>query len=338
MASWAEKQSLIIHGLQSRESPWRQRFRDQFAGQQVLVTGAAGFIGSNLTRKLLDAGCIVTALVRPGTNSWRLRDLRGKIDIVEFDLRRTSLPKIPECTLTYHLASAGVNPSLQGDESLIQTNVLGAINALKIAKQSKSSRFVFAGSCFEYGVGEYIPEDVLPAPKSVYGATKLAAWTLVQTLARAINIEIVSLRLFNAFGPFEDSYRLIPTVIIKAIRGESIPLTSGTQRRDFIFVEDVVDAFLACGLAKDVTGNVFNVSTGVATPVKQIVLQIVGLLDSDVSLLFGALPYPNTEAFVLSGNPEKANLKLGWSAQTSLSDGIALTVAWFQQNLKELFI
>ncbi|MBE2234076.1 MAG: NAD-dependent epimerase/dehydratase family protein [Anaerolinea sp.] len=307
------------------------------AGRSVLVTGATGFIGSHLTRRLLDTGCDVWILNRKGSDSWRIADILHKLNIVNGELGTITAEEILEILpsgirYVFHLAAAGVNQSQAFDALAMQTNIMGTANLLQWARQILPERFLYCGSCFEYGPGESLHEDLLPAPNSDYGASKAAAWMLVQACFRRYRLPVVSLRPFTVFGPFEGTHRLIPYVISKTLQEDSIALTGGIQTRDFIFIEDVIDAFLQAAVCKDAIGQTFNICTGQATQIRSVVNMIVELIGGNAQPQFGLIPYRDDELWVHSGSPSAAHDVLGWKAKHSLRQGLENTIGWFLAN------
>ena len=310
--------------------------QETLRGQRVLVTGAAGFIGSHLVKSLVEMACHVTIIVRPGSSLWRIAEVVDRLTILEADLNSGEAAQLASSIATmdiiFHLAAAGVDQSFKDTATMVSTNILGTLRMLQFGFQRKVMRFIYCGSCFEYGCGVRLKEDSLPEPLSEYGASKSAAWILVHSFARVYGLPVVSLRPFTVFGPFEAPYRLIPHTIIKALNGRKIELTAGEQTRDFIYVQDVVEAFLIAAVAPEAIGSTFNICTGAATKVKDIVSQIVHLSENKTMPQFGALPYRDTEVWNLSGSPEKIETSLGWKARTNLVSGLMKSIQWFREN------
>lgn len=305
-------------------------------GKRILVTGAAGFIGSHLVRKLIEQDGHVIALVRPSSDLWRIQDVLAKIEIHRSDLNDISVDalkeKIKGVDIVYHLGAAGVDQSGRDAASIMRVNVVGTLSLLQLARDLNAARFVYSGSCFEYGAGSRLREDACPAPPNEYAVSKLSAGMLVDMFFRKYGLATVYLRPFTVYGPFESWQRLVPHVIRGAFDGHDIKLTGGKQTRDMVFIDDAVEGFLAAGTKLKIAGNTFNLSTGDEMSVKEISLIIVKLMGDCVKILFGAQPYRESEVWSLSGDPAKAKKILGWKARTSLREGLQKTIQWFKEN------
>ena len=278
----------------------------------------------------------MTVLTRPSSDPWRIRDLLTQVETSHGDLAHLNAariqPSLADVRFVFHLAAAGVDQSNQDAQSLVETNVLGTLRLLKLARDLKVERFVSCGSCLEYGSGSLLSEDALPQPSSVYGASKSAAWLLAHTYFRQYSLPVVSLRPFTVYGPLESRRRLIPHAILNALDGANIELTGGEQARDFVYVEDVVEAFLTAAVVPEAVGGTFNLCTGTASSVREVVRSIIELTGSSAKALHGALPYRSTEIWVQSGNPVRAEETLGWEATTSIREGLDNTIRWLREN------
>jgi nucleoside-diphosphate-sugar epimerase len=285
----------------------------------MLVTGAGGFVGANLVRRLLGEGRRVTALVRPGADPWRLAGLDA--DVVEADVReRGSVPAGFDAV--FHLAAHGAY-SWQDDEAAIRdTNVLGTENVLAAAG---GARVVVAGSSSEYGLKAHPPaEDEPLEPNSAYAAAKAEA------TARALDHEAVVLRLYSAYGPWEEPNRLVPTLLARGLEGELPPLVSPRVARDFVHVDDVCEAFvLALGAER---GRVYNVGSGRQTSVAEVVEVATRLLALDAEPQWGSMPDRAWDTETWVANPERIRRELGWEARIGLEEGLRRTLEWLRSE------
>ena len=313
---------------------------EALAGRRVLVTGASGFIGSHLVRRLVEIGCSVVALVRPSTNLWRIQNIVDRIETVEGDLRyldyRDLASGLSDTAVIFHLAAAGVDSAADDQATIVETNVMGTLRLLQLGCELEVGRFVYCGSCLEYGGGTFVSEDQFSSsPISEYAASKTAAYLLGNTFVQRYGLPVTSLRPFQVYGPLEASNRLVPQTITRSLNGEKIELTGGEQSRDFVFVEDVVEAFLRAAIVPKAVGGTFNVCGGSATSVREVVSAIIELTGGSATPLFGALPYRPTEIWTMTGDPSRAKETLGWRLKTSLTEGLKQTIKSVEENNKQ---
>ncbi len=310
--------------------------RDRLRGKNVLLTGATGFIGASLARKLLQEGCKVAVVIRQSSDLWRIRDILDQVEVYYGDLKMISVDdlkdKLRDINVIYHLGSAGVDQSEKDAVSIIETNIKGTLCLLQLAQDLKVEKFVYCGSCFEYGKGSSLREDALPVPGNEYAASKLSAGILVNTFFRKYDLPTVYLRPFTVYGPFEGPQRLIPHVICRILDGRDIDLTGGKQIRDMVFIDDVLEGFLIAGIKTDIAGKIFNLASGHGVRVEEIVHTIMGLLQAKVKPLFGKHPYRESEYWELSGDPLCAYEGLSWEAKMPLKEGLQKTIQWFIDN------
>lgn len=312
-----------------------------FKGLRVVVTGAGGHLGSQLVHHLLAHGANVSVLLRSSTDLWRLEGITKQLTIYHTDLEQFDIEdlakKIGGVDVFYHLAAVGVNPNCQDASVMIRANVTGTHNALMLAQQLKVGRFIYCGSCFEYGAGELLSEDAWPTPVSEYGASKVAGWVLANTFGRKYGLPVVSLRPFTLYGPWESSYRLVSQVIYSCIDGKDIKLTDGAQGRDFIFIDDALEAFLNAATLEGIEGQTFNVGTGTSVTIKDMVALIMQLMQTKIEAQWGSLPNRLDELRIISANnPSKARAQLQWQACTTLEMGLQKTIDWVYANKRTI--
>lgn len=308
-----------------------------YKGREVLVTGAGGFLGSALVRRLADLGARVAALHRPGSDLSRLDGVRARrvpIDLLDgAALRRWTQAHPPKAV--FHLAAYGVDPRNHDAAQAYRTNVLGFVSLIDALDGLGVEALVNTGTCSEYrgGLARPLTESDPIEPRGVYAETKTASVRLGLMLARKQGWPIVTLRLFTFYGPQERPDRLIPHVMRAILRGEEIRMTGGKQERDFIHVDDVVDAYLRAGRTPVAAGEVFNIGSGRATTVRAAVERIRELAGSSAVLKLGAVPYRDNEMWHLCADIRRAKARLGWAPRIPFEKGLRQTLEWHRAAL-----
>lgn len=297
---------------------------------RVAVTGGTGFVGANLVRRLLADGHEVHLLVRPAQHRWRLEDVAGDVYWREVDLgARTELSDLlhvmaPE--QVFHLAAHGAY-SWQTDEATIfAANVVATDSLLAACRRAGVGALVHTGSSSEYGAVDHAPsEDEALNPNSYYALTK--AWS---TLA-VLHAGYTSLRLYSVYGPWEDPRRLVATLVEHGLEGRLPPLADPATARDFVHVDDVVDALVTAAGApppSGAVGRVFNVGTGVQTTLRDAVDVARRTLGIDTEPAWSTLTPRPWDTDVWVADPRRIAAELGWRATTSFAEGFARTVEW----------
>ena len=298
---------------------------------KVLVTGGGGFIGSNLAHALLQRGDEVRVLDNFSTgNRTNLADLTGEIEVVEGELR--SYERVHAATrgveVVFHQgALPSVPRSVQDPLTTGAVNVEGTLNVLLAARDEGVRRIVFASSSSVYGNSGELPriESANPDPISPYGVSKLAAERYCVSFSRVYALETVALRYFNLFGPNQDPTSQYSAVIPRFLTAiaDDRPVSiygDGSQRRDFTYVDNVVDANLLAAEAKDANGAVLNIATGRATSVNELADVIGTLLERPVEReQHPARAGDVRDSWADIGRAEEV---LGWEPRVSLEAGL----------------
>jgi UDP-glucose 4-epimerase len=302
---------------------------------RALITGATGFVGSYLVRKLVKEKANVAILMRHNSNTWRIADILPYVKIIHGDLTdiKQSSKDIysfkPE--IIFHLAWYGVGNRYRNDPSQIQ-NLHGSLDLLTIAKELGCQSFVGLGSQAEYGCySKTIMEDFPTQPTTLYGVTKLSVCLLAQKLSEIFGIRFVWLRLFSSYGPMDDPNWLISYIILSLLRGEKPSLTLGEQLWDYLYVEDAVEAIWRVAITHEAQG-IFNLGSGEAHAVKNIVEKIRCLINPNLPLGFGEVPYRPDQIMLLLADISRLRQSTGWSPQINLDEGLKRTVGWFLKN------
>lgn len=307
------------------------------SNERFFLTGGTGFVGSCLTRRLVKLGADVHLLVRDSADYTRLKDIEAQLTFHVGDLTDTNLRSIVggiQPTVIYHLAVHGAYPFQADADETIRTNVFGTWNLLKACASVHYKVFVNTGSSSEYGLKpQAMRETDLLEPNSYYAVAKSAQTLVCQHTAHLEQRPINTFRLFSIYGPYEESSRLVPTVIRHCLEGKSLTMVAPETARDFVFIDDAVEAFLDIEKLQTFSGEVFNIGTGLQSTVMDVVNAISKATGKIPSIQWGAMdarPW-DTETWV--ADCTKTRRMMGWSATTQLTEGISRTVAWQQQQL-----
>jgi nucleoside-diphosphate-sugar epimerase len=306
----------------------------------AVVTGAAGFIGSQLSETLIDAGyrvlgidCFTNYYPRPAkwANLSKLM-ARDRFELIQADLRKASLNDLIEgADVVFHQAAQpGVRQSwAAGFAQYCSHNVLATQRLLEAAKQVGTPRLVYASSSSLYGNALTYPtrETDLPRPFSPYGVTKLAAEHLCQLYAANWGVPTVSLRYFTVYGPRQRPDMAMRRLVDAALTGQQFPLYgSGRQIRDFTYVDDVVGANLAAATEDVAPGTVVNIAGGSNVSMLEVIDLVGELTESSVAL--DHRPAQPGDVERTGGSIDAARDCLRWEPQISLRSGLTAMVAW----------
>ena len=302
---------------------------------RLLVTGATGQLGSFLVRRLLAEGHTVAALVRAESDPWRIADVMDSVHRIEGDLGDVDgaaagiAAFAPEGV--FHLGWYGVTGNRDAPAQ-VSVNLLGTLRLLEVALAAGCRLWAGVGSQAEYGPVEGPLREGMPtAPTSLYGTAKLCAGLLTGGLCAAAGVRHLWFRLLATYGPADEPRRLIPSVALELLAGREPALTAGEQRWDYLYVDDAVDALVRAALHSGAEG-VYNLASGEAHPVREIVETIRDAVDPALPLRFGALPYPPGQTMLLVGDTSRLRADTGWAPRTPLAEGLERTVRWYAQR------
>ncbi len=310
---------------------------------EILVTGGAGFIGSHIVDRLLQEG--LTVRVLDNLSNGEKKNLaqhqnKKSFQFIEGDVRNfDSVKKAVEGVdaVVHEAALVSVTRSVEDPLLSNEINVKGTVNLLKSCVDAHVKRFVLASSCAVYGDTETLPnhENLAPKPLSPYAADKLAAETYAKVFHDVYGLETVSLRYFNVYGPRQKygPYSGVISIFINRLQENKPPLIvgDGTQTRDFVNVDDVVEANINALSKPMAAGEVFNVSTGEATTINKLaetIQQIMGKIDLKP---VHAEPRPG-DIMHSYGDITKAERKLEYKPRVPLEKGLSELVKWYSKQ------
>lgn len=304
---------------------------------KILITGATGFLGAVLARKLCEKEN-VHILTRPKSDCWRLKDISGQITRHDADLRDTeavekTINKIKPDGI-FHLAAHGGFADQKDKNSIISSNFSGTVNLLRACEKTGFRFFINAGTSSEYGVkNRPMREDDVLHPLGDYAVSKAAATLYCNSEAESKKLPIITLRIFSPFGPWDDPKRMIPYVI-KSFLKKSVPrLSSPDFVRDYIFVEDVADAFIRAMRRPLTPGAVINIGSGRQASTAEIVATIGEIIGHAPRPAWREMPPARPEPDSWVADISTARAALDWTPPASSRPGLEKTVNWFRENL-----
>lgn len=310
------------------------------SGQTCLVTGGAGFIGSELCRQLLTAGAVVRIVDNlVNGKEANVAEILGTdctlhtTDIRDVEAMRTL---IQGCDSVFHLACLGVRHSIHSPVENHEVNATATLNLLLLSRQLGVARFVYVSSSEVYGTAQQVPQpETHPTlPMTVYGASKLAGECYTRAFFRTYDYATTVIRPFNSYGPRShhegDSGEVIPKFLLRTLAGKPMVIFGdGSQTRDFTFVSDTARGILEAGLAANTIGETVNIGSGFEITIKELadeVRAVTGLPDAQI---IHESDRPG-DVLRLYSDTTKARELTGFAPQVTLREGLTKLLAWYQ--------
>ncbi|MEG0577056.1 MAG: NAD-dependent 4,6-dehydratase LegB [Bacilli bacterium] len=317
--------------------------------ERVLVTGADGFIGSHLCEELIKRGYKVRAFVFYNSfNNWGWLDsldteLKSQIEVFTGDIRDPNGVRVAmkDIDIVYHLAALIAIPfSYHSPDSYVDTNIKGTLNILQAAKDLKTKRILVTSTSEVYGTAKYVPIDENHPfqGQSPYSATKIGADRLAESFYRSFNLPITIVRPFNTYGPRQSARAVIPTIITQLLNGNTIiKLGSLTPTRDFNYVKDTVNGFIAIAESNKTIGEEINIATQNEISIKELAEELIRQINPKAKIICDdiRLRPEKSEVNRLLGCNEKIMRLTDWKPQYSFSEGIKETIEFFENNLNK---
>jgi NAD dependent epimerase/dehydratase len=317
----------------------------QLKGKKILVTGADGFIGSHLVEALLESGCDVRAFVFYNSfNSWGWLDTLGPdklktLDVFAGDIRDPNgvAQAVDGCDVIFHLAALIAIPfSYHSPDSYVDTNIKGTLNVLQAARRSGAERVLVTSTSEVYGTALYVPIDEKHPMQgqSPYSATKIGADRLAESFFRSFDTPIVIVRPFNTYGPRQSARAVIPTVITQLLSGRTeLHLGVLTPTRDFNYVKDTAQGFIALAESDAVVGQEINIATGVEHSIQDVANILIAELNPGAKIVTDEqrIRPDASEVYRLLGDNSKVTSLTSWRPTHDLAKGLGATIEWFKR-------
>ncbi len=315
--------------------------------KKVLVTGSEGFIGSHLTEELVKQGNKVKAFVLYNAfSSWGWldtlsREILEEIEIFQGDVRdpngvRNAMKGMDD---VFHLAALIAIPfSYHSPDTYVDTNIKGTLNVLQAAKDFQVSRVMVTSTSEVYGTAQYVPIDEKHPfqGQSPYSATKIGADRLAESFYRSFDTPVTIVRPFNTYGPRQSNRAIIPTIITQLLTGkEEIKLGSLTPTRDFNYVKDTINGFIALSKAANAIGQEVNIATQQEISIEELAEELIRQINPKAHIVCEEqrLRPEKSEVNRLLGSNEKIRRLTDWKPQFTLKQGLAATIEFFKNNI-----
>ena len=317
-----------------------------WTGKRVLVTGAGGFIGSQLTESLVREGARVRAFVRynsrndAGLLQLLPEEMARQVEVVAGDLRDANAvyQAVQGSDTVFHLgAIVSIPYSYEHPVETAETNFMGTRNVLTACRTHEVGRLVHTSSSEVYGTAQFTPMDEQHPlqGQSPYSASKSGADKLVESFVRSYDLPAVTVRPFNTYGPRQSARAVIPAIITQALTSDCIRLGNLNARRDFTFVLDTVDGFMRAGEAENILGLELNLGTGENVGVGELAGLVMRLTGRQIEVVTTPerLRPAKSEVNDLMSDNSLARRQLDWQPAFSLEAGLRETIAWIADHL-----
>lgn len=318
-----------------------------WSGKKVLVTGAGGFIGSNLVQALARKGANVTAMVHynsrndPGLLKYADPALMKNVELYYGELRDPMAVQqaMRDTSVVFHLAALiGIPYSYVHPHDVVQTNVVGTLNVLTAARHVGVERVVHTSTSEVYGTARYVPIDESHPlqGQSPYSASKIGADKIAESFHLSFELPVTTVRPFNTYGPGQSARAVIPTVIMQMLTQDVVKLGSLTPTRDFNYVGDTAAGFIAAAESERAIGEVVNVGSGKEISIENLVKLIHELVGRNVVLERDEtrIRPKGSEVERLLADNSKARELMGWEPQVPLRQGLLNTIDWISEHIE----
>lgn len=310
---------------------------------KILISGGTGFVGANLIHKLIKTKNEIHVLVRTTSDLWRIKNIQKKINIHKVDLLESkklkNIIKTINPETVYHLAAYGIKHSESNLSKTLESNIIGTANLLSsLESLDNLCRVVNVGSQAEYGKqkkNQSCKETDFLNPITAYGIAK-ASQTYLCNYYFLKKYPITTLRIFSPYGMYEDKGRLVADIMLSLVRKEPLTISSPSITRDFIFVEDVVDALILAAKKPNIEGEIINIGTSKKLTINELIELCPNSSQLKFNLQFSETkkrPTDKMGGIGLSSNINRASELLKWKPKFTTFEALQKTHKWFKKNI-----
>lgn len=308
--------------------------------KKILVTGATGFIGKNLVESLKEKFEVYALILDE-----KEKNVIPQINYIlwktffdrENEIKTLDGKKFGKIDTVIHLASYGVNPKDNDIDKMIESNISLTKDLILNLERVACKNIIFTSSGFEYGDKGKIKlkEDMELNPFSLYGATKVSAFLIGKKLCESLGINYINLKLFNIFGEYEGSNRLIPQIINNYLEGKELNFTAGNQVRDYLYIKDIIEVYEMI-LEENIYNNeTYNVCSSEEVTIKEFITKVADIIGINKDTLnFGIIPSRKEEALYIVGDNSKLKRDFNWNRKYSYEFGIKNMYDFFRKENK----
>ena len=314
--------------------------KELYKETNIVITGAAGFIGSHVANFFLSKNYKVVAIDNQKFGNWSNLNKKKKIKILNIDINKISIIRLKKIfnknTILIHLAAEKHNNSINNPKIIFETNCIATNKILKVASEKKIKKIIFSSSLYAYG-SQKLPkmnEKMFCSPKTVYGISKLAGEYLIKMYCDKNKIPFSILRLFFVYGPKQYTGQGYPSVIVRnfnriKLNQKPIIINDGKQTLDYVYIDDVVNAIYKC--TKSNKSDVFNVSSGKGTSVNQLTKLMIKVSKKKIKYFYKGSDW--TKKTFRVGSNSKILYKIQWKPKISLLKGLQNVWHWMNHKI-----
>jgi len=308
-----------------------------YKGITVLVTGSTGFLARHLVPELLGKGAKVVGISLEKSPNQNLKNFSYiNLDLKDKDRLKDAIKKIRPQKIFHLAAYPDKEPTFENTDECIQNNIQGTLNLIHALDNIEYDSFINIGSYKEYS-GSNVPFKETDAlfPVSSYAISKACTEMFCKAYHQIYGLPIISLRFSTIYGPGQPYQNLIPYLVKSCLAKSQLKLTKGAQKRELIYISDIIDALVSASSSRNAHGEIINIGTNKEYSLREIVNLVLKLTNSKIKPQWGAVPYRKNEIWSMRGDNKKAQKLLKWKPKIGLTQGLVKTINYYKNAAKK---